>query len=522
MLRIRSSEPSLPALMSRLRSTVGDNSRDSKLLLAHDSALAPFNTFDKKVGEVVQSNLRAPLEKLCNLQLSSITGNVNGIWSHVGNSKLAVPVQSLGCYVVPPPPEARNIQHTESDLSSPSTIARASNILTNPAVALTFHKFRTGEFSKRVTKVKFLVARSPITRPSKRPGTPFPVKTDARQNSPDSGTESLSLKRSRPRVGLPRLNTPPSTTHAAVPRKFEVRGCQTNLHQLARWLTGYIYFLISSPDRPFSWVTSGHVDFPAQEAAMGKILDILVHYHPHNALVFLALWYLERLFSRALVMSVALIRQDAVELVSRMFLLGLSFANKWLNDFAMSLKDWINFCSLPISSISELERLALGVLDHNISISNADWVSWLFCMKHSILCCPPPHNDYGAVVAIITGLLTVAPKVPGQYSKSRPKPISRPTPFELSSNLYSQVMQGLQAISRLHEPMPLAICEPAPWNPVNDPIIPRANGRTNGTAPGALPHATTAMDLLVSILINDARIPCSQHSNNFASSALFI
>lgn len=85
---------------------------------------------------------------------------------------------------------------------------------------------------------------------------------------------------------------------------------------------------------------SGHVDFPAQEAAMGKILDILVHYHPHNALVFLALWYLERLFSRALVMSVALIRQDAVELVSRMFLLGLSFANKWLNDFAMSLKDW--------------------------------------------------------------------------------------------------------------------------------------------------------------------------------------
>jgi hypothetical protein len=83
------------------------------------------------------------------------------------------------------------------------------------------------------------------------------------------------------------------------------------------------------------------VDFPAQEAAMDKILDILVHYHPDNSIIFLALWYLVRLFPKPLVMSQPELGQDTtVELMSRVFLLGLDIASKWLNDFSMSLKDW--------------------------------------------------------------------------------------------------------------------------------------------------------------------------------------
>jgi hypothetical protein len=67
-------------------------------------------------------------------------------------------------------------------------------------------------------------------------------------------------------------------------------------------------------------------------------------------------------------------------------------------------------------------------------------------------------------------------------------------------------MQGLRA-DQLPEPTPfLAICEPAPWDPVNDPIIaPRADRRTNGTAPGAT-------ELLVSILTNDD-LPGMEHLN---------
>lgn len=173
------------------------------------------------------------------------------------------------------------------------------------------------------------------------------------------------------------------------------------------------------------------------------------------------------------------------------------------------------FCSLPLSSIYELERSALAILDHNISISNTDWVSWLFDMRSSTSCYPPPAGHKGGVTAIVNGLFTAAPRLSGQHLTSRPKPIARPTPFRLSFNLYSQVMRGLRAISKLPEPMTLrAICEPASWNPSNDPIIaPPAHRRTNGTAPGALPRAMTALDLLVSILTND-NFPGS-HSNRF-------
>jgi hypothetical protein len=73
---------------------------------------------------------------------------------------------------------------------------------------------------------------------------------------------------------------------------------------------------------------------------MSRILDILVHYHPDNAIVFLALWHLERLFPTALVISQTLLEHDVVELMSRMFLLGLTLANKWLDDLQLSLKDW--------------------------------------------------------------------------------------------------------------------------------------------------------------------------------------
>jgi hypothetical protein len=83
------------------------------------------------------------------------------------------------------------------------------------------------------------------------------------------------------------------------------------------------------------------VDFPAQEATMDEIMDILVHYRPDNSIIFLALWYLVRLFPKPLVMSQPVLGHDAtVELISRVFLLGLDIANKWLNDFTMSLKDW--------------------------------------------------------------------------------------------------------------------------------------------------------------------------------------
>lgn len=90
---------------------------------------------------------------------------------------------------------------------------------------------------------------------------------------------------------------------------------------------------------------------------MSNILDILVHYHPNNAIIFLGLWYLERLFPRALVTSGFLAEQNIIELISRMFLLGLFLANKWLDDFSMSLKDWYaSLCCVADSTADAIHQ----------------------------------------------------------------------------------------------------------------------------------------------------------------------
>jgi hypothetical protein len=107
-------------------------------------------------------------------------------------------------------------------------------------------------------------------------------------------------------------------------------------------------------------------------------------------------------------------------------------------------------------------------------------------MWGSASCYPPAYGDHVPVVAIVNDLLKAGPKVSRPYA--RPKPIARPTPFQLSFNLYSQMIWGLRAISEIYEPQSVrAISEPAPWNPAEDPILyPLAHGRTNGTAPGAV------------------------------------
>lgn len=225
------------------RSAVGDNPHYlyRSILLTPDNSLAPFNKPDKMMGKVVQSTLRAPLGKLCNLPVGSIIANLSGAWSHIGNSGLAVPAQSLGHDAIPPPLTATDIQHAEPELSPPSAIARAGDILTHPSVARTLQTFRTG-FTR---VVKLPAPRSPIARAGKRPRTPFPVnETDAHRNSDTTS----SSKRLRTAAGLPQVDVPLFTTQAAVSSKAEVRGGQTNLHQLVRWLTSYMYFLISNPD----------------------------------------------------------------------------------------------------------------------------------------------------------------------------------------------------------------------------------------------------------------------------------
>jgi hypothetical protein len=246
----------MPASMSRLhaRSVVGDKpqySNHSKLL-AYDKSLVPSLNLDAMTGSVVhsKSTLRPPLGKLCNLHAGSVIPNMNEAWSHIGKRNLAIPAQSL--YHDPIPLlTASDIQHTVPEHTSLSTISHPSDIITHASVARTFQTFHT-ELPKKITWADELPPRSPIVRPCKRSRTPFPVtEIDSQRDASENDARSLSPKRLRTGLCLPSVDVPPFVSHAAVSGK----GGLTNLHHLVRWLTGYLYFLISDPNRFCSRVT---------------------------------------------------------------------------------------------------------------------------------------------------------------------------------------------------------------------------------------------------------------------------
>lgn len=228
-------------MMSRLRtlSAIADDPQFQNRF-EHPPPDNSTMTLDRMTSKGV---LRAPLGNICNLQVQSIAAKVTDVtaWSHIG-SGFTVPAQSLGRDNIGPPPETADIQDTKSR-PTPSVIRPASSILSHTSISRAIQLVARTGFSKRFTRiVKFSAAHSPIPRPNKRPRTPFPASADTCQNTPESDSWSSSPKRSRIILRID------STKHAATSNKVEERG-QTNLHQLVRWLTGYIYLLITSPDR---------------------------------------------------------------------------------------------------------------------------------------------------------------------------------------------------------------------------------------------------------------------------------
>ncbi|KAG6903345.1 hypothetical protein C0995_013098 [Termitomyces sp. Mi166 len=123
-----------------------------------------------------------------------------------------------------------------------------------------------------------------------------------------------------------------------------------------------------------------------------KLTSIFEEYFPERTSVdgleapttaFLALWYLGRLFRNGIFCLSDVDAVGAPEAVIRAFLLGLTLADKWLNDGSRRLKDWGKFCSLPFRFRTSAEKRALRMLDYNISVTNLEWRDWLDRLKPS-------------------------------------------------------------------------------------------------------------------------------------------
>lgn len=84
--------------------------------------------------------------------------------------------------------------------------------------------------------------------------------------------------------------------------------------------------------------------------AISRLLVIIIHYRPEPTVIFLSLWYISCLFPQGLVSSGAFYGEDAIELMARIFLLGLTLANKWLDDFVTKNSTWYVISNLGVEN----------------------------------------------------------------------------------------------------------------------------------------------------------------------------
>ncbi|KAJ3990278.1 hypothetical protein F5890DRAFT_450914 [Lentinula detonsa] len=121
--------------------------------------------------------------------------------------------------------------------------------------------------------------------------------------------------------------------------------------------------------------------------------------NPPNSMLFLALFYMRKLFSNRLNLR-AFSDLHRAQVVFRAFCLSLMFAFKWLDDYTHSVGScipdaneefwrvkradpkkyrtcWADFMAMSVTEIQTAELCALKMLDWNISVSAPDWYFWL-------------------------------------------------------------------------------------------------------------------------------------------------
>ncbi|RDB23214.1 hypothetical protein Hypma_009627 [Hypsizygus marmoreus] len=418
-----------------------------KFLVAPDASLLPpvvDSVFAKGTNDTYFHS-RAPLQKLNNLVApvtATISAKVAGTWA-------TYPNHSTGRAAFDP------LSAAESDHPVEVLVTSGSNQrVTEQPKALVVSTTSVKPY--KATAENQRPPHPSVTRLPKRRRTPYP--------SNDEGDISRHSSTFLTRDPIhKRLRTSGAATSQAerdrVAIQEKIRHERTKLHPFAEWLSDHLHALLVVQDRARPMLLC-----PVQEIVISKLLDILVQYRPEASIVFLALWYLSRLFPQGLV-SCYIFQEYSTEIIARVFLLGLTFATKWLDDLTRKNGTWMRFCSLEIKSINQIEKSALVVLDYNLHISNGEWEAWLLHLLGSTAYFKTAMLGQLTAFAALNEVISVA-------EKGHPKCVRQPPAHCFFNNLNFQLLQDLSPAHADDLPSaPTVIPDPAPWNPAADPII---------------------------------------------------
>ncbi|KAF9468863.1 hypothetical protein BDZ94DRAFT_547600 [Collybia nuda] len=390
-----------------------------KFLLAPDPKYAP-PILSIELNQNAQPWPRSSLSALSNQQFIAEI-RVEGKWSCADQDTF----NTLRCPRgggFPLPPILEDILRMEPELSPRSILRRASDVTASVAHEF-FNPLKSGHgtvHNPRKRKVK----------------TPFPPYYNDQRESGRVLVGAVDAPRKRVRIGKGPDPTSLSTAPTLKPSKRQ----HEELRPLAGWLTVVLYDMIVLP----LGASLYSINQDTKERVESRILDILSTYTPENAIIMAAVWYISRLFSGGIIAAEFLVGSDAIELMVRIFTIGLLLAWKWLHDSVIKTKCWMNFVSLTCESINKLEKTALKMLNYDIRISPGQWKSWLSSLRESTRRFSQTRDNCKCVHTVINDLLSSARQGCEVYI---PEPNTPPITSRFQHELHSKVTEGLSAFN---------------------------------------------------------------------------
>ncbi|PFH52660.1 hypothetical protein AMATHDRAFT_46201 [Amanita thiersii Skay4041] len=259
-------------------------------------------------------------------------------------------------------------------------------------------------------------------------------------------------------------------------------------HTLSKWWTDYLLITLTN--------VRFRERYRPSKAVYDKLLwniDLIVrNYQLSDSVVFLAFWYIYRLFPDGFMHPEMFSLNEGCMVAWRVFLLGNMLALKWLEDISYTTASWHRLFELPLRAVKAAERTALGLLDYNLLITNCEWKRWL---EHLYIHCDAysytstDAQIQWATMEAISDLFLEADNSNTQDEKPR----TIYTCEEMSYQLVRQLVDscGMENNLELTSTFPTLLririrTSSTIWNPSADPIITK-QPRSFGIAPIARP-----------------------------------
>ncbi|KAF9490521.1 hypothetical protein BDN71DRAFT_165546 [Pleurotus eryngii] len=276
---------------------------------------------------------------------------------------------------------------------------------------------------------------------------------------------ALAVVAARPQVPRKRICTTPTVTEPmqrATAAKRRALPDITAVSDISLWMSDFIFQRlagISCRDASHEWnrdffeVTNGAAKTIASSAQLRDL---------SSATLFLAMWYIERLFPHPIL---SLARADVYGMrliIERVYVLGAMLANKWLDEPCWKTLHWLYDSDMTKETLKRIDILGFRALGHTLSISNEQWRDWL--TKLAALPSVDSARSLVASLTIRTQIHYVLSDLVAHHPTglSRANPVS-PLPLGPLYDLHGALRFGL----RLAEPLYVAL----EWSPDDDPIV---------------------------------------------------